>query len=57
MDENFVLDFRTCLTTEAKSKLKKKLSSNTGHSYFNKIRSTLTHAFDRGFITKIHLIW
>lgn len=46
----FLEDFLTYLQTESVTKSETKLSSNTGSSYFNKIRAALNHAYLEGIL-------
>ncbi len=50
--EAWLLEFKAYLMREDKEKGKRILAANTGHAYFNRIRSALRHAFERNLIDR-----
>ena len=50
VDEDFLKGFKKYLHTEAKTTGITPLSQNTKYTYFNKVRATLTEAFNEGYI-------
>ncbi len=52
IDETWLLDLKHYLLNEAKTPGNSKLSQNSAHSYFNKVKATLRQAFEEKYINE-----